>query len=217
MFDGDTLELRDGTKVRLGGINTPEIGRDGEPSQPFAEAARRHLLDMAAPDRPLQLRFDTERRDRYGRLLAHIFLADGTNVQASLLNGGLATTLVVPPNVWSHECYARIEAKARAARRGIWSLVSYQATPAESLGMETRGYRIVTGVVQRIGESRNNLWFNLTPQVALRIPRVDLANFRELDLHGLRGQRVEARGWIHERKRQLRMTVRHPAALRVLE
>lgn len=217
VFDGDTLELGDGTKVRLGGINTPETGRDGEPSEPFAEEAYDYLLNIAGPGRRLNLRFDIERRDRYGRLLAHVFLADGTNVQASLLSRGLATTLVVPPNEWSHACYARIEAQARAARRGIWSLARYQALPAERLDRQTRGFRIVTGVVRRIGESRNNLWIDLAPAFALRVPRDDVDNFRGLDLHRLHGRRVEARGWIYERRQQLRMTVRHPAALRLLE
>jgi len=217
VFDGDTLALGDGTKVRLGGIDTPETGRDGEPSEAFAEAAYRHLLQMAAPGERVKLRFDLERRDRYGRVLAHVFLADGSNVQASLLRRGLATTLVVPPNEWSHACYARIEARARAARRGIWSLARYQAVPAEALDAEARGFRIVTGVIRRIGESRHNLWLNLSPDFALRIPRGDLDNFRDVDLHRLRGRRVEARGWIHERRQQLRMTIRHPAALHLTE
>ena len=48
-FDGDTLALEDGRSVRLLGINTPETGRDGEPSEPFAEDARALLSRFAAP------------------------------------------------------------------------------------------------------------------------------------------------------------------------
>jgi len=217
VFDGDTLKLRDGTKVRLVGINTPEMAHDNQPSEPFAGAAYIHLLELAGPGQSLKLRFDREPRDRYDRMLAHVFLADGTNVQASLLRHGLATTLVVPPNEWSYPCYARIENQARAARRGVWSLPSYQALPAKGLDMETRGFHIINGVVSRVGEGPSNLWINLTSQVALRVPRKELGNFPDLDLRGLAGRHIEARGWIHKRKGQLRMTVRHPAALRLVE
>jgi len=76
---------------------------------------------------------------------------------------------------------------------------------------------VVTGRVQRVGESRGNLWLNLSRGMALRIPREDLVYFGERDPRRLAGRRVEARGWIHKRKGELRMTVRHPAALTVLE
>lgn len=217
VIDGDTLALADGRRVRLLGINTPEIGRDGKPSEPLAEDARSLLRDLAGPGTDLRLRLDVERFDRYGRLLAHVFAASGENIQARLLDAGLATTLVVPPNQWAVDCYAAVEAGARSRRAGIWRLDAYQPVPAENLAGTARGYRVVTGRVQRVGESRGNLWLNLSRGMALRIPREDLVYFGERDPRRLAGRRVEARGWIHKRKGELRMTVRHPAALTVLE
>ncbi|MDX1432957.1 MAG: thermonuclease family protein [Gammaproteobacteria bacterium] len=217
VYDGDTLELTDGRKVRLLGIDTPEIGRDGAPSEPYAEAAHRLLERLAAPGEALHLRLDAERFDRYGRTLAHVFRADGSNLQASLLDAGYATALVVPPNQWSARCYAALESRARADGRGIWALERYRPVPAESLPESARGFRLVTGRVQRVGESRGNLWLNLAPRMAVRIPRDDLVYFGGDDPRRLLGRRLEVRGWVQRRRGELRVTVRHPAAIRVLD
>lgn len=217
VYDGDTLELSDGRRVRLLGIDTPELGHDDRPPEPFAEFARTFLESLAPPGTRLSLRFDSERHDRYGRVLAHVFLAAGTNVQAQLLAAGLATTLVVPPNEWNHSCYDALERAAREDNLGIWRLDRYRPVAAERLSADTRGFRIVTGNVERIGEGRKNLWLNLAPKTAVRIPREDLIRFEALPLRSLLGRRVEVRGFVDRRRGELRITVRHPAALRVLD
>jgi micrococcal nuclease len=217
IYDGDTLALTDGRRVRLLGINAPEIGRDGKPSEAYAEQARALLEDLAGPGRRLQLRLDAQHFDRYQRLLAHVFTNDGRNLQALLLDAGYATTLVVPPNEWSRHCYAAAQARARTDRAGIWGLEKYQPIPAEHLADSARGYRLVTGRVQRVGESRANLWLNLARHVAVRIPKDDLAYFGDLDPRSLAGRRLEVRGWINRRRGELRITVRHPAALSILD
>ncbi len=217
IFDGDTLAVEGGRRIRLLGLNTPEIGHDGEPSEAYAEEAKALLARLAGPGAPLRLRLDAERFDRYGRTLAHVFRDDGSNVQARLLAAGYATTLVVPPNQWSLGCYAALEAQAREQRLGIWHLQEYQPTRAEDLPASARGFRLVTGRVQRVGESRANLWLNLSRGMAIRIPKQDLAYFGDLEPRGLTGRQLEVRGWIHKRRGELRITVRHPAALTVLD
>ncbi len=217
VFDGDTLALTDGRRVRLLGINTPEIGHDGEPTEPFAKEAEELLRRLAGAGARLRLRLDKERFDRYGRLLAHVFRDGGDNLQARLLGAGYATTLVVPPNEWSMGCYAAVEALARKRRLGIWGLAAYQPVPAATLADSARGFRLVTGRVQRVGESRANLWLNLSRHMAVRIPKDDLAYFADLDPRQLAGRHVEVRGWIHKRRGELRITVRHPAALTLLD
>lgn len=217
VFDGDTLALADGRRVRLLGINTPELSHDAGPSEPYAEEARALLARLAGPGTPLYLRLDSQRFDRYGRLLAHVFSDDGDNLQALLLGAGYATTLVVPPNEWALRCYAAVEEQARAEGAGIWSLERYTPIPAERLTDSARGFRLVTGRVQRIGESRGNLWLNLSPGMAVRIPKADLRYFGSLDPRALAGRQLEVRGWLHRRRGELRITVRHPAALRVLD
>ena len=213
VYDGDTLRLQDGTNVRLIGINTPEMGRDGEPSEPLAEAGLTALEALAGPGTKLGLRVGQEQRDRYGRLLAHVFLGDGSNVQRALLETGLATALVVPPNLWVLPCYAEAEAIARKQRLGVWKLDTYRPTPAAGLDRGERGFRLVKGKVARIGESRGNWWLNLTREMAVRIPKRDLEHFHAYHPKDLLGREVEVRGWLQRRRGEFRITVRHPAAL----
>ena len=217
VFDGDTLELSDGRRVRLLGINTPELGHDDRPSEPFAGPAKTFLESLAPPGARLRLRLDAETHDRYGRLLAHVFLTDGANVQAELLTAGLAMTLVVPPNEWNHRCYDRLEDAARRESRGIWKLDRFRPVAAERLSGRFRGFRIVRGRVQRVGEGRKNLWLNLAPTVAIRIPKDDLTYFDTLPPRSLLRRRVEVRGYVERRRGELRITVRHPAAIEVID
>jgi endonuclease YncB( thermonuclease family) len=217
VVDGDTIELSDGRRVRLLGINTPEIGHDDGPPEPFAEPAKTFLESLASPGTRVKLRLDSEREDRYGRQLAHVFLRGGVNVQAELLAAGLAMTLVVPPNLWNRDCYARLEHAARAAQRGIWRLDRFRPAPANRLDPGTRGFRIVTGKIERLGEGGKNLWLELAPGMAIRVPKDDLVYFQDIALGALVGRRVEARGYVARRKGELQMTVRHPAALRLLD
>lgn len=216
IFDGDTLRLADGRRVRLVGIDTPEIAHEQRAAQPLADAARAMLARLAPPGSRLGLRYAAERHDRYGRTLAHLFIDDGANIQTQLLNAGLATSLAMPPNLWSVDCYAAAEHRARRARRGLWALARYQPVAAAALPAAARGYRVVRGRVTRIGHGRHNLWLNLARHMALRIPRADLGYFRGMAPRRLLGRRVEVRGFVQRRHRESRITLRYPTQLRVL-
>src|SRR5690606_25821544 len=80
VIDGDTLELVDGRRVRLIGINAPEIGRRGKPSEPYAQKARVELERLAG-ESGLRLVVGVEPKDRYGRTLGHLFDARGANIE----------------------------------------------------------------------------------------------------------------------------------------
>lgn len=215
--DGDTLLLADGRRLRLIGINTPELGRDGRRPEPGALAARDRLRQILfASGQQVQLRFDRERHDRYGRLLAHAFLADGQNLTELLLSGGAGAQLVVPPNTWQADCYRAAADTARSARRGVWALPTHQPRPAESLDLRTEGFHVISGRVTHVSQSASAVWVNLAGDFALRIEREDLPQFQSIDLDGLAGSDIEAQGWIYARSGQLRMPLRHPAALRIV-
>src|SRR5690554_6263424 len=76
VIDGDTLDLADGRRVRLIGINAPEIGRQGNVSEPYAQAARKGLQQLVS-NADLRLLVGEETKDRYGRTLGHLFDAQG--------------------------------------------------------------------------------------------------------------------------------------------
>ena len=70
-------------KVRLMGLDTPEIGHPG------ADEATRFVRRSIGAD-PVYLAFDFRRRDRFDRLLAYVYLADGTLLNARLIECGYA-------------------------------------------------------------------------------------------------------------------------------
>jgi len=223
VVDGDTLRLRDGRPVRLIGINTQEIGRKGKPSEPLAKAARKALQTLLGKNATVALRFDQERRDRYGRLLAHVYLPDGKSVEVALLKAGLAAQIVVPPNVGQFECYQAAENSARKTGKGVWQSI-YRPVPVSEVSPDARGFHIIRGRVLRVGESRRSLWLNFRPRpaegpregVAVRIARTDLGWFGDRQLHSLRGKNIIVRGWLSPYKKQLIMQLRHPASIEIV-
>lgn len=215
VHDGDTVVRDDGERIRLIGIDTPELARDARPAEDYALAARDHLRALVAEADSLSARYGPERRDDYGRLLAHLY-ADGRNLQAELLEAGLATPLFIPPNLGHADCYRQATGTARDARRGIWQLPQYRPRTAASLNGNERGYHIVTGTVQRVGRSRCCIWLNLDDDFALRIEHEHLDLFSANLFEGIEGHEVEARGFIYHRNNEQRIQIRHPADLVIM-
>lgn len=200
------------------GINAPELGRDGNPSQPYANKARRMLQEMLAGfDNRVRLRYGREREDRHGRTLAHMYLPDGRSLSAEMLRYGLAVAITVPPNDWNLACYRQAEAEARERRLGIWMLPQLQKLDSRRLGGAERGYRIVEGVVNATARSRYATWLNLQGGLGVHIDHGDAPHFKGMDLSMLEGRRIVVRGWIHERHGRLRMRLRHPADLGIVK
>ena len=120
VVDGDTIVLAGGERVRYIGVDTPESVEPGTPVQCYAKAAGRANARLVAGER-VRLRYDAERRDRYGRTLAYVYRAsDGLFVNAELVRRGYATVLTIPPNVAHAELFRHLAARARHAGRGLW-------------------------------------------------------------------------------------------------
>ena len=210
VIDGDTIRLANGHHVRFIGLNTPERARADRPAQPLAEEATDMLRRLLAGE-SLRLVVGQDPTDHYGRLLAHPFLADGSNVTARLLEAGLGFQVVFPPNLRFVDCYRRAEARARAAGRGVWREPAYRPIPVTRLTPRDTGFRRVTGIVSRVGESRTAYWLNLGPGFALRLPKKDRRWFSR-DPHDFAGHELTVRGWIYyvQKRHELRMNLRHP-------
>lgn len=220
LYDGDTVRLSDGRKVRLIGINTPEFGHAGEPSEPLAQEARQALHQLLLGQERIALRFEQERKDHYGRLLAHLYLADGRSLQERLLEQGLAAAVAIAPNVANLDCY--LAAESRANGRGIWQQLRFSAIETSQLSRSARGFYTIQGRVERVGESRKSLWLNFanngTSKVAVRIDKQDLSCFAPLfDAKTLRGKKIRVRGWLSERQGELQMRIYHSAMLQLLD
>jgi len=122
VVDGDTIVVRLGgreERVRYIGVDTPESVKPGEPVECFAKAAVRANARLVE-GRTVTLRYDAERRDRYGRLLAYVYRGD-TFVNAELIRRGFATPLTIPPNVAHADELRGLARTARRDGRGLWS------------------------------------------------------------------------------------------------
>ena len=124
VVDGDTIHVRVGGReetVRYIGVDTPESVKPGTPVQCFAKRASAFNERLVAGER-VRLVLDDEHRDRYGRLLAYVYRArDNLFVNATLVTGGYAVPLTIPPNVAHADDFRRLAATARRKGRGLWS------------------------------------------------------------------------------------------------
>lgn len=214
VHDGDTLKLKDGRKLRLIGINTPELGRDGRPAEPLAKAARDYLRQILPVGSRVALRFGQDKKDKYGRFLAHVYSADRRNAQVALLEKGLAAAIAVTPNVANLECY--LAAEATAAGQGIWQQKRFSGIESRDLNKRARGFHVVQGRVQRVGESRKAIWLNFDGGLAARIDKRDLHYF-SVDPKQWQGRRLRLRGWLYQTKGQLQMNLQHSALVQLLD
>ena len=121
VIDGDTVELTNGERVRLIGVDTPESVKPNSPVEPYGKEASLYTQKHLAGQEVI-LRFDVETRDRYDRLLAYLYLPDGTFFNEKLVREGYARIMTIPPNVAYAELFLEAEREAREQNRGLWAL-----------------------------------------------------------------------------------------------
>ncbi len=130
--DGDTLKLENGQRVRLIGIDTPEVhesaklyrdskksGQDIQTIQALGRRAAKFTQDLVE-DKRVRLEFDVEKQDKYKRLLAYVYLKDGTFVNAEIVKQGYASLMTYPPNIKYVDVFKKLYQEARENNRGLW-------------------------------------------------------------------------------------------------
>ncbi|MBI4010548.1 MAG: thermonuclease family protein [Candidatus Aenigmarchaeota archaeon] len=113
VIDGDTVELIDGERVRLIGIDTAEKGHEC-----YKESTDR--LRELVEGKDVILERDVENKDRYDRLLRFIFLGK-ENINVKLVREGLAKMYTIKPNVKYHEDIQQAFLAARTESGCLWS------------------------------------------------------------------------------------------------
>jgi micrococcal nuclease len=116
--DGDTLWLSGIGKVRLIGVDTPEVYGGVECYGREASAFVERILPLGSE---VSYRLGVDERDRYGRALAYVWLLDGRFLNRLLVARGYAQPLTVPPNVEYEDLFVKVARHAREAGRGLWS------------------------------------------------------------------------------------------------
>ena len=199
VVDGDTLRLSDGRSVRMIGLNTPELGKQGRSDEPFAVAARKRLEALVADSGGrVGLQPGQQAKDHYGRTLAHVYSTNGTNLEAQMLADGLGFQVAVAPNVDLVACQQAAERSARQAGRGLWR----QSPVLKAEQIRTSGFAVVSGRVSRVQRNRGGIWIELEDAVVLRVAPNLVGQFDSARLQKLQGRQIEARGWVVDRSRR---------------
>jgi len=118
VIDGDTLLLINGERVRLIGVDTPETKHPQKPVEYFGREAYLFTKEMV-DGKEARFEFDRQKRDRYGRLLAYVYLLDGTFLNAEIIKQGYGFAYTRFPFKYMEE-FRRYEREARENRKGLW-------------------------------------------------------------------------------------------------
>jgi endonuclease YncB( thermonuclease family) len=198
VLDGQTLALTDGREVRLAAIKVPD-----------AEPAGRLALEKMLGSRAVTLKRLGDDKDRYGRLLAHVFAPDDArSIQQAMLAAGRAR---VAARVGDTACASELlvaERAARAAKLGLWSDAAYAPRPVDdpaAILAERGRFTLVEGKIVSVRESGGTIYLNFggrwsedfTATILKRNERAFAA--AGLDLKRLAGRAVRLRGVIEER------------------
>jgi len=118
VIDGDTLLLTNGERVRLIGVDTPETKHPQKPVERFGKEAYLFTQRMVE-GKEVRLEFDWQKRDKYGRLLAYVYLSDGTFLNAEIIKQGYGFAYTRFPFKYLEE-FRQYEREARENEKGLW-------------------------------------------------------------------------------------------------
>jgi micrococcal nuclease len=223
IVDGDTVVLDDGSEVRLVGLQAPKLalGRPDFEDWPLADEARVALEEMLL-DRDVTLAYGGRRIDRHGRRLAHLFLADGTWVQAAVLSDGMARVYSFSDNRAAVEELLELEIAARAAGHGIWADPWYAVRRIDGLEREIDSFQLVEGRVLDVARVKNRAYLNFGTDWKTDFTLVlDEDALRLFDDDGVavetfEGRRIRVRGWLESFNGPM-IEITHPEQIEVIQ
>jgi len=215
VIDGDTVILADKRHIRLIGINTPELGRDGKPEQPLAVQARQRLQALLGSG-PVRLTPGRQTLDRHGRVLGYLD-SGAVDVQDRLLSEGLGWLVAIPPNLDRLPRYLDSQQQAKSQHRGVWGHRAYIPTNIADLNQGNTGFQRISGQVTRIGRSRKYIYLNFNPNFSVRIAHKDWKSYFKSSPESFIKKRVIVSGWVSNMgKQKMGMRIGHPAMIEAI-
>jgi len=229
VIDADTVALDDGSEVRLIGALPPR------PDEPSADAqwgpleAAEDALQQLLAGKTVEVRSRGRKLDRYGHLLAHLFVVGERTaprqwVQGFMVGAGHARAYGFGD---SRACLGellQLEEAARSGALGLWAHAAYQVRRAD----EPRGllryrhsYQLVEGRVLQVAETKARVFLNFgadhRDDFTVAILRKDMRSFAAvgIDLAGLEGKPVRVRGWVESWNGPM-IKVTHPEQIELL-
>ena len=222
-LDGDTLALSGSRVLRLAGVLAPKAADRGpERTVEAAAEAGRAALDRLARGKQIRLWMGSAAQDRHGRLVAYAKTADGQWLQDEMLRLGHARVLTLPGAAERAGEMLKLEAEARAARRGLWALSAYAVRADSEAGRFADSFQIVEGRVLKAAAARDIFYLNFDRDYrhdfSVGLDRAAQRAFRRagLDPASLAGKRIRIRGWIVWRGGPY-IGATHPEQVEVLE
>jgi hypothetical protein len=207
--------LEDGRKIRLLGINTPEVQHRDKMAEAGGEEAKAWLIDKLQHAK-VRLEIDSEKTDKYGRTLAHLFTEKKELINLSLVKAGLATISIYPPNLLYVNELLAAEKQAEQDKLGIWQRPEYAAIPVDNLTDAGHpGWSRLVGKVVTIRNTSKSIYLVFSSRFEARIEREWLFLFP--DINGYLGETVEVRGWLNRNNNHFSLLIRHPSAIRQRE
>ena len=197
VIDGDSLQLVSGEQLRLIGVNTPEM----KGPQPLAAEAKARLKALIA-GQTLYFQPGAEPKDKYQRLLGHLFLPDGRNIEAVLLEEGLGFLVAIPPNLALLGCQQLARDTARRQKQGVWAQAYYQAKAVVAVTDEDTGFIRLQGRLQSVAQSRNAWWLQLDGPVVMKIADKNQGYFDWQQLRQRVGRPLVVSGWMVKRRQK---------------
>lgn len=217
VYDGDTLKLADGGKLRIIGIDAPEVTHQKQKAEPYGGQATEALRELLKQHGNVILYTPGIRKtDKYGRLLAHVFTPDQTNISSWLLEQGLATSLALPPNDRLAVCYQSNEKNAQRTKKNIWRLSHFQPVSTQELKKSRKGYVRLQGTVKQIKRRKKKLVMRLDRQIYITIKEPELGRFDQDELNNLQGQKVLVTGILYRNGSKGFIRIHHPLYLQRL-
>lgn len=211
VYDGDTIILANGERVRLLGVNTPEISSQYRKGEAGGKAAQAWLKEQLSGGE-VYLEYDLEKRDKYDRLLAHVFLPSGEHLNMDLVAKGLGVMSIVPPNISYADDFLAVQQQAENKGLGMWSIALYKRREAKRVTRHKfKGWRRYLAEADKITSSKRFYRLIISKKFDIRIPRENMVYFPDLATY--LNKPLEVRGWVSRQKGHYSMLVRHPSAI----
>lgn len=188
VYDGDTLQLSDRRRIRLVGLNTPELKKGNVWSRHIAKEAKNYLeqwLSLRQGRLYLQVELDTH--DDYGRVLGYIVDAENRDPSVELLEKGLGYAIAIAPNLKKQKCYFKAEQKALLAGAGVWSYDS--VIRAKDITKKDAGFSVVQGTVTRQYHFKTSDALVLDEKLVVMLKKAPR-------ISSFIGRKIKVRGWV---------------------
>lgn len=208
VIDGQSFVIEDGREVRLSGILAPQPAAGTSHTEWIPSREARTALATLIEGRTVELALSRPKPDRYGRLLAQVWVRENGEsvwVQQRLLAAGHARASALDGAAQCLTAMLEAEAAARASSAGLWSNAAYRILDArepDQLMLQRSSFVMVEGRVVSAAQSGGRLYLNFGPDwrrdFTISIPPRLLREKPEetTRLQALAGKRVRVRGWI---------------------